>query len=151
MSTKKERAIAGLRAAANRARENARENKKDLARKGTAALTAYAIGSAHLPGSDGRPRIEAIPTVWGLPRTATIALVSQGVSMVMPSGTAREVVAGVADASTAIALFQWGRGQPVSGGAVAGTRRRASSSVRQLEADLAAVSAADELRDPAYG
>lgn len=145
--TKKERAIAGLRSAANRARENARENKADLTRKGAAALSAYALGTAHLPGANGRPRIESIPTVFGLPRTATIALVTQGVSMVMPKGTIREVVAGVADSSTAVALFQWGRGQSVSGGVVA--RRAAASDVRRLEADLARA-ASSEISDPVY-
>jgi hypothetical protein len=146
--TKKEKALAGLRSAANRARENARENRADLTRKGASALSAYALGSAHLPGANGRPRIESIPTFWGLPRTATIALATQGISMVMPRGTMREVVAGVADSSTAIALFQWGRGQTVSG-TVSGSRRAAASDVRRLEADLARAASA-EIADPVY-
>lgn len=85
----------------------ARDAKHDLIRRATLTATAYTVGK-------GAEVLQSLPTFFGLPRTATLAVVGAGVSM-FTSGTVSAAAEGVLDAGLALTAFQLGTGQTVAG------------------------------------
>jgi len=123
-------ALAKAHESARRIANNAREHKADFVRKGSSVIGAYLIGSAETSG-----RLAQLPQVAGMPRVLTLAAVGQVASMAMGKGTAREVVAGLAEAATSISFYQLGKGGTLSG---VGAARRVGAGVSssQLEREL---------------
>lgn len=108
-----------------RARRTASEAKNDAVEMVSEVTTSYLLGSLETSG-----RIRDIPQIMGLPRTVTLALVGKLVAY-NTSGKVRQIAAGAANAATAIAVYQFARGQTVSG--VAGEVGRMSARGRVLE------------------
>lgn len=127
-----------------RARRTASAAKADATRMSAGAVTSYLIGSMETAGT-----MAQIPTIFGLPRTVTLAAVGKLIEYNM-SGTVSEIAGGSATAAANIAIYQFSKGQSVSG--VAGVDGAIHDRGRQLQAAAAralrgdpAPSAEDEL------
>lgn len=100
---------AAKKSQAARARKS-RDMKHDMIRRATLTGVAYTVGK-------GVDALQSLPTFFGLPRTATLAVVGAGVSM-FTSGNVAAAAEGVLDAGLALTAFQMGQGQTVAGGIV---------------------------------
>jgi hypothetical protein len=100
--SKTSEAIARARRTASEAKENAVEMAAEVG-------TSYLLGSMEASG-----QIRNIPQVFGMPRTVTLALAAKLVAY-NTSGRVSQVARGVASSATAVAVYQFARGQTVSG------------------------------------
>ncbi len=116
-----------------RARRTASEARADAARMAAGGVTSYLIGSMEAAGT-----MSQVPQVFGLPRTVTLAVVGKLIEYNM-GGTVAEVAGGAATAAANIAIYQFSRGQTVSGDVGAGNairdrgRRLESAAARALQ------------------
>jgi hypothetical protein len=124
-----------------RARRTATQARADATKMAAGAVTSYLIGSMETAGT-----MAQIPTLFGLPRTVTLAAVGKLVAYNM-SGTVSEAADGAATAAANIAIYQFSKGQTVSGvdGAIHDRGRQLqAAAARALRGDPAP-SADDEL------
>lgn len=92
-----------------RARRTATEAKEDAAEMMAGATTSYLIGSMEASGA-----MAQIPTFLGLPRTVTLAIAGKLLAY-NSTGRTRQIANGAANAASHVAIYQFSRGQTVSG------------------------------------
>lgn len=92
-----------------RARRSASEAKNDAVEMVSEVTTSYLLGSLEASG-----RIRDVPQIMGLPRTVTLALVGKLVAY-NTSGRVKQMANGAANSAVAIAVYQFAKGQTVSG------------------------------------
>jgi hypothetical protein len=109
MSTKAQRLLASAKRSASNARKKAKQDRSAAVRKVAVVGGGYAIGKAVANGA-----IENVPTIFGIPRLAVLAGVTMLAAEYVP-GTAGDVAEGIGDAALAIAGYQKGLGDEVSG------------------------------------
>ena len=99
------------RAALVRTKKSIEENRADLTRKATAVGTSFALGSLTQTG-----KITSIPTAFGIPRTAMLAIVANvGALMMDKNSTLKNVLDGAGEGALCVAAFQFGMGQSIAG------------------------------------
>jgi len=99
------------RAALVRTKKSIEENRADLTRKGVAVGTSFALGSLTQTG-----KITSIPTAFGIPRTAMLAIVANvGALMMDKNSTLKNVLDGAGEGALCVAAFQFGMGQSIAG------------------------------------
>jgi hypothetical protein len=126
-------------------RSRVRIDEAEARRSGAAYLGAIVLGAMEKTREGDSPEareplIEKFPTLFGLPRTASIAIAAK-VAAQYSSGDTADYLNGVADASAVIALHAFVKGEQVAGmGAARSSTRRLSDRerIRQLERRLAA-------------
>ncbi len=97
------------RAAAKRARDNAKNARKEAGRRAAVAGTGYALGALETRGT-----LDRLPTVGDLPPATTVAAMALAAEM-FGGPKLSAIAAGVADGAIAVAAHQIGSGGGVSG------------------------------------
>jgi hypothetical protein len=92
-----------------RARRTATEARADATEMASGVVTSYVIGSMEAAGT-----MAQVPQLMGLPRVVTLAAAAKLVAY-NASGNVRQVANGVGNACTHIAVYQFSKGQTVSG------------------------------------
>lgn len=138
--SKLEKANEALQRSLAGARKLAKENESDLTRKGVGMVTSFAIGSLTRSGG-----INVIPTLPGVPRTISLAIIANGIGLIAPKGKWRDMLDGVGESTLNIASYEFGKGGVVAGSAerafddseIEGRRRRrrraAQNAARQMQ------------------
>lgn len=80
-----------------------------MRRRATLGAAAFMLGKAEQSGM-----LERLPTVFGMPRTIVAGVIA-GVAGQFVSGTAGDILDGVADAAIAVTGYKWGQGGEVAG------------------------------------
>lgn len=93
------------------ARAKMRAEKGEATRVGTALASSYVIGAIE----KSPEQLAKIPTVFGLPRTFTLAALAKGAAMFSPKGTTTDVLNGIGDAAAIIAVHAYAKGETVAG------------------------------------
>lgn len=110
MATKTQKALVSAKAASARARSRAKEGRSKMTRKVSMAVAGYGLGAL-----DSRGALDRFPTFFGLPKLVTIGAAASILGEYV-SGTGGDFAEGVADTCIAVASYQLGSGQEVSGG-----------------------------------
>lgn len=113
-------------------RSRVRLEQEEARRTGAAMAGAYVIGSMEKAGT-----LAELPDAFGLPKTVIIAVLAK-VGASFASGQAADYANGVGDAASAIALYQFAKGETIAGSAAPPARGRMSSTVSSLRERLAA-------------
>jgi hypothetical protein len=127
--------------AIQRARRTATAAKADATRMAAGAVTSYLVGSMEAAGT-----MAQVPQLMGLPRTVTLAILGKLVAY-NTGGTISEGADGAATAAANIAIYQFSRGQTVSGveGAIHDRGRRLQSAAQRALAQDTEPSAEQEI------
>lgn len=108
-------AIQRAKDSASRLRKKGKERKGFAVRKVAMGASAYGIGKLDA-GFDVFGMSIQVPTILGMPKSATLAAVGYVVSLMSGfDSLAGNIGEGAGDAGASIALFQTGRGETVSG------------------------------------
>lgn len=112
------------------ARARLQDRKQDLTRKGVGVGTSFVLGALKKNG-----KLASLPTIPGLGRITSLALVANAAGFMAPRGTLGTILDGIGESSLNLAAFSFGAGEEVAGFSendVAGVEGRKKKELRRL-------------------
>jgi hypothetical protein len=129
-------------------RRSVRVSETEARRTGALLVGAATLGAMSRPGEDGSRPIDTVPSLFGMPKTVSLAI-GLKVAASYATGSTADYLNGAGDAASVVAVRDFFAGATVAGvtepEVVAGRHRSRADRVRALEQKLTSRLPSDEL------